>query len=86
MVPPPFLPCCRFKNVTVDRPVLSDDYGVTYPMNPHQCRLRDMTYAAPIKVDVEFSKGRNVVSKSGRAAVEIGRLPLMLRSDKYART
>lgn len=55
-------------------------------MNPHQCRLRDMTYAAPIKVDVEFSKGRNVVSKSGRAAVEIGRLPLMLRSDKYART
>ncbi|KAK9794947.1 hypothetical protein WJX73_009398 [Symbiochloris irregularis] len=74
----------EYKNVTVGTPILTDETGQTHPMNPQQCRLRDLTYAAPIKVDVDFIKGshHNVVSRSGRHAVDIGRLPLMLRSDR----
>ncbi|GAA93741.1 hypothetical protein E5Q_00387 [Mixia osmundae IAM 14324] len=49
------------------------------PLTPQECRLRDMTYAAPIYVDVIYAKGsRNVVSKKQL----IGRIPVMLRSNK----
>ena len=46
--------------------------------NPHDCRLRDMTYAAPILVDIEYTRGRERVRHSN---VEIGRMPIMLRSS-----
>ncbi|PWW74364.1 beta and beta-prime subunits of DNA dependent RNA-polymerase [Tuber magnatum] len=48
-------------------------------ITPNECRLRDLTYAAPIFVDVEYSRGKQVVRKR---AVNIGRLPIMLRSNK----
>ena len=54
-------------------------------ISPQQCRLRDMTYAAPISVDVEYTRGREIVvkkGKNGRGAVLIGRMPMMLRSDR----
>lgn len=49
---------------------------------PQVCRLRDMTYAAPITVDCEYMRGRDKVAKS---SVFVGRMPLMLRSDRCAR-
>lgn len=42
-------------------------------------RLRDMTYAAPILVDVEYVRGKHLVKRSN---VVIGRMPIMLRSCK----
>lgn len=48
-------------------------------LTPHECRLRDITYAAPIFVDIEFLKGRK---RTTRRNVQIGRLPIMLRSDR----
>ena len=48
---------------------------------PQVCRLRDMTYAAPITVDCEYMRGRDKVAKS---SVFVGRMPLMLRSDRRA--
>ena len=63
-------------------PVSADENSIYSEMNPMQCRLRDQTYAAPIKVDVEYVKGKNVVTRTGRQSVEVGRLPLMLRSDR----
>lgn len=48
--------------------------GVT----PNECRLRDMTYAAPIYVDIRYVKGKQVIKKVKQ---EIGRLPVMLRSS-----
>ena len=44
-----------------------------------------MTYSAPITVDVEYTRGREIVvkrGKDGEGAIHIGRLPLMLRSDR----
>ena len=50
----------------------------TQSITPQQCRLRDMTYAAPITVDVEYTRGKEVVTRKG---VVVGRMPLMLRSS-----
>ena len=47
-------------------------------MTPHECRLRDMTYAAPITVDVEYTKADQ---RLNRKDVHIGRMPIMLRSS-----
>ena len=66
----------------METPVSADENSIYTEMNPMQCRLRDQTYAAPIKVDVEYVKGKHVVTRTGRQSVEIGRLPLMLRSDR----
>ena len=56
-------------------------------ITPQQCRLRDMTYSAPISVDIEYTRGKEVIVKKGKdgvGAVTIGKLPLMLRSGRYA--
>lgn len=49
------------------------------PVTPNECRLRDMTYAAPILVDIKYRKGNTLVV---RRNIPIGRLPIMLRSSK----
>lgn len=48
-------------------------------ITPNECRLRDLTYAAPIYVDVEYVRGKQIVRRTGNC---IGRLPIMLRSNK----
>lgn len=48
-------------------------------LSPHECRLRDMTYSAPIYVDVEYTRGRKIIMHRD---LEIGRMPVMLRSNK----
>jgi DNA-directed RNA polymerase beta subunit len=50
-----------------------------------ECRLRELTYSAEITVDIEYTRGKDIVVKKGEngvGAVVIGRLPLMLRSDR----
>lgn len=46
-------------------------------VTPHECRLRDMTYAAPIVVDVKYRRGNKLIR---RKDIQIGRMPIMLRS------
>lgn len=46
---------------------------------PQECRLRDMTYSAPIYVNVLYYRGGRQVRRKG---VSIGKLPIMLRSNK----
>lgn len=48
-------------------------------VTPNECRLRDSTYAAPILVDFNYVRGKQVVRRRG---IAIGRLPIMLRSSK----
>ncbi|EPQ66216.1 Bgt-4855 [Blumeria graminis f. sp. tritici] len=56
-----------------------DDRRSVNEITPNECRLRDMTYAAPIRVDVKYLRGKSMVFRRG---VPIGRLPIMLRSSK----
>lgn len=46
---------------------------------PHNCRLRDLTYSAPIYVDVEYTRGRKIVLHKD---LIIGEMPVMLRLDR----
>ena len=71
----------RYTDVFVGQPCIAEDY-VTTAITPQQCRLRDITYAAPITVNVEYTRGKEIVTKRGKdgeGAVTIGRMPLMLR-------
>ena len=73
----------RYTAIYVGRPSLEEDYIQT-ELTPNQCRLRDQTYSAPVTVDVEYTRGKEVVIRKGKGgvgAIPIGRMPIMLRSD-----
>ena len=68
----------RYLDIRVGTPLAEDIVDLTVtPITPQECRLRDMTYAAPIVVDVEYTKGRTLLRRHN---VVIGRMPIMLRS------
>ncbi|KJP88249.1 hypothetical protein AK88_02030 [Plasmodium fragile] len=67
----------EFLDIFVGRPLVEENMIETN-LTPQICRQRDLTYSAPIYVDVEYVKGSNIIRKNN---VEIGRLPVMLRSD-----
>jgi DNA-directed RNA polymerase III subunit RPC2 len=71
----------RYTDIHVGQPERLDyDYQkANSEITPNECRLRDMTYAAPVTVDVKYVRGKQIV---GRKSVPIGRLPIMLRSSK----
>ena len=76
----------KYTNIYVGRPCRADEdqspegkSSAESTVTPNECRLRDMTYAAPILVDIEYTKFRTRVARSG---VPIGRMPIMLRSNK----
>lgn len=64
-------------DIRVGKPCIQDGYVVN-EVTPMECRLREMTYAAPIFVDIEYTRGRNIVRKND---IEIGKIPVMLRSS-----
>ncbi|PQQ19094.1 DNA-directed RNA polymerase III subunit 2-like [Prunus yedoensis var. nudiflora] len=70
----------RLKDISIAQPSQTS-YGVTDPITPHTCRLSDMTYATPIRVDVEYIqeiRGQN--TKMEKKGVVIGIMHVMLRS------
>lgn len=68
----------RFIDIYVGGPSRQVEFSEE-KITPHECRLSDMTYAAPIKVDIEYTKG-NPIRVETKKGVVIGRLPIMLRS------
>lgn len=66
-----------YRDIRVGKPTVEEDYMVGRTTTPHECRLRDMTYAAPITVDIEYTRGQERVV---RTDFTIGRIPIMLRS------
>ncbi|XP_044750758.1 DNA-directed RNA polymerase III subunit RPC2 [Coccinella septempunctata] len=69
----------KYTNVYVGSPDVNEGYNISKPTTPHECRLRDMTYSAPIFVDIEYTKGSRKFIKEG---LMIGRMPIMLKSSK----
>ena len=67
----------RYTDIYVGTPRIEENL-VSYEVTPQECRLRDLTYAAPIFVDLEYVRGRQIVVRKG---VTIGRIPMMLRSS-----
>ncbi|KAK9929707.1 hypothetical protein M0R45_026795 [Rubus argutus] len=75
----------RFLDVEIGNASVTRD-GVTDEVAPHTCRLSDVTYSAPIKVSVEYVEGLHDPTPRRKDGIEIGRLPIMLRSCKCALT
>ena len=75
----------RYTDVYVGRPTRNHEdqdervRGGNSTVSPNECRLRDSTYAAPIRVNVAYWRGQREVRHKG---VVIGRIPMMLRSSK----
>jgi DNA-directed RNA polymerase III subunit RPC2 len=70
----------KFTDIRI-RPPQGEDLRsrTTYKLTPHDCRLRDMTYAGTILVDIKYTRGKVVVQKRN---IEIGKMPIMLKSSK----
>ncbi|CAH1109199.1 unnamed protein product [Psylliodes chrysocephalus] len=68
----------KYTNVQVGTPDVDEGFNISKPTTPHECRLRDMTYSAPITVDIEYTRGTQRLSKTG---LLIGRMPIMLKSS-----
>ncbi|THH28177.1 hypothetical protein EUX98_g6005 [Antrodiella citrinella] len=71
----------KYTDIAVGFPDRTDADAIDKNVTPHECRLRDITYGAPILVTIQYTRGRSVVR---RANVNIGRLPIMLKSNKCA--
>ena len=67
---------CRIDEVFMEE---SKSFKNDSTITPNECRLRDMTYAAPILVDIQYTKAKLVYRRRGLC---IGRMPVMLRSSR----
>ncbi|KAI9883847.1 MAG: DNA-directed RNA polymerase III subunit [Watsoniomyces obsoletus] len=72
----------KYTDIHVGMAERSDTEDVSR-ITPHECRLRDLTYAAPVFVSIEYVRGKQRVRRSN---IPIGRLPVMLRSAKCVLT
>ncbi len=72
----------KYTDIRIGAPSVEEELVVS-KTTPNECRLRDMTYAAPILVDVEYVRGRRLVKRQN---VVIGRMPIMLRSCRCVLT
>lgn len=73
----------RYLDVKVGKPEMEEGFDTTRTVTPHECRLRDMTYSAPITVDIEYTRGTQRVIRNG---LVIGKMPIMLRSSNCVLT
>jgi len=73
----------KYLNIYVGKPDVEEGFNITKPISPHECRLRDMTYSAPITVDIEYTRGNQRIVRNN---LPIGRMPLMLRSSNCVLT
>ncbi|XP_014675036.1 PREDICTED: DNA-directed RNA polymerase II subunit RPB2 [Priapulus caudatus] len=79
-IPPRYL--LKFEQIYLSKPTHWEKDGAPSPMMPNEARLRNLTYSAPLYVDI-----KKTVVKEGEDPVEtlhqktfIGKIPIMLRS------
>jgi len=71
----------EFTDIRVGTPSRQDysDFKARNDVTPMECRLRDMTYSAPMVVDIVYTRDRKRVV---RKDVQLCRIPIMLKSSK----
>ena len=72
----------KFEQIYLSKPTHWEKDGAPTPMMPNEARLRNLTYSAPLYVDI-----KKTVTKEGQDPIEtehqktyIGKIPIMLRS------
>jgi DNA-directed RNA polymerase III subunit RPC2 len=68
----------KYTDINIGFPTRNEETSADRVVTPNECRLRDITYSAPIIVTIQYTRGKNIVQRN----VNIGRLPIMLRSNK----
>ena len=68
----------QYKDIHIGDPQIKEDMG-TKLITPHECRLRRLTYWAPILVDVVYSLDK--ITEKVKNNIFIGYMPIMLGSN-----
>uniref|UniRef100_A0A6C0IC27 DNA-directed RNA polymerase n=1 Tax=viral metagenome TaxID=1070528 RepID=A0A6C0IC27_9ZZZZ len=79
----------EFENVTIRKPTIFENNGSVQPMMPNDARLRNLTYAAPLFVDVRATTtmidhtrgGIKEIRQRVFPNVHLGKVPVMVGSD-----
>jgi DNA-directed RNA polymerase II subunit RPB2 len=79
----------EFSNPQFKKPTIFENNGAILPMMPNDARLRNLTYAAPLFVDVNVTYieidntqgGRQTIKKRVFPNVHFGKIPVMVGSD-----
>jgi DNA-directed RNA polymerase II subunit RPB2 len=79
----------EFSNPQFKKPTIFENNGAILPMMPNDARLRNLTYAAPLFVDVNVTyieidntqSGRQTIKKRVFPNVHFGKIPVMVGSD-----
>jgi DNA-directed RNA polymerase II subunit RPB2 len=79
----------EFSNPQFKKPTIFENNGAVLPMMPNDARLRNLTYAAPLFVDVNVTYieidntqgGRQTIKKRIFPNVHFGKIPVMVGSD-----
>ena len=72
----------KYEGIRIGSPMFKEESGVTNDtITPMECRTRNLTYSAPIYVDVAYStQGQKRMQVRKAKDVCIGNIPIMLRS------
>ena len=79
----------EFSNPQFKKPTIFENNGAVLPMMPNDARLRNLTYAAPLFVDVNVTYiqidntqgGRQTIKKRVFPNVHFGKVPVMVGSE-----
>ncbi len=63
--------------IEVKRPIVIEADGSSSLITPHEAKLRNLTYSAPVTLEITVKKDDQIDSE----VVEIGRIPIMVRSE-----
>ena len=66
----------KLGKVRVDKPKITEADGSSSLIMPYEARLRNLTYSAPVTLEINVKKGEQNDSE----VVEIGRIPVMVKS------
>ena len=80
----------EFEKISIRKPTIFENNGAIHPMMPNDARLRNLTYAAPLNIDVKVTTtfidhSRNGIRESNVRIfpnVHLGKIPVMVGS-KY---
>jgi len=80
----------EFEKISIRKPTIFENNGAIHPMMPNDARLRNLTYAAPLNIDVKVTTtfidhSRNGIRESNVRIfpnVHLGKIPVMTGS-KY---
>ena len=69
----------HYLDIYIEMPTIEEELGMSSIVTPHECRLRSLTYCAPIFVDISFTIDGSI--ERIKKKICIGKMPIMLGSN-----